>query len=281
MSHVRIITLLSDFGATSPYPGEMRLALAARTNAVLVDITHDVPPHDIRVGAYLLRAAAPHAPAGTVHLAVVDPGVGTARRALIIRSGGQDFVGPDNGLLLPAARRIGRPRAFAITDLTLARAVRSSTFHGRDLFAPAAALLSRGTPPEALGAAVPEVVDLDLGMGHGADRPLVGTVVYIDPFGNLVTTIPSDLLPAPGQRVEVQVGTRRLRGTVRSTYGHAARSAVLVIPGSDGAVEIAVREGHAARRLGARTGMMVRITEPSSPSGGGDRRPRLTSRRRG
>jgi len=254
-----MITLLSDFGSASPYPAEMKLALAALTDAVLVDITHDVPPHDVRTGAYLLRAVAPHAPAGTVHLAVVDPGVGTGRRALIVRSGGQYFVGPDNGLLLPASRRVGAPRAFVITDEALIRAVRSGTFHGRDLFAPAAAWLARGTPPEALGTPAPEVIDLDLGRGRREDRTLLGAILYVDPFGNVVTNIPAGFLPPARQRVEVQVGTRRARGTVQSTYGHAARGALVIVPGSEACVEIAVREGHAARRLGARTGAIVRI----------------------
>ena len=256
-----MITLLSDFGSTSPYPAEMKLTLAALTDAVLMDITHDVPPHDVRTGAYLLRAVAPHASAGTVHLAVVDPGVGTGRRALIIQSGGQCFVGPDNGLLLPATRRVGAPRAFVITDEALIRTVRSSTFHGRDLFAPAAAQLARGTPPEALGAPAPEVIDLDLGRGQRENGTLLGTVLYVDPFGNVVTNIPADLLPPPGRRVEVQVGSRRLRGTVRSTYGESARGALVIVPGSDACVEIAVREGHAARRVGARTAALVRIRE--------------------
>jgi S-adenosylmethionine hydrolase len=269
-----MITLLSDFGSASPYPAEMKLTLAALTDAVLMDITHDVPPHDVRTGAYLLRAVAPHAPAGTVHLAVVDPGVGTGRRALIVTSGGQSFVGPDNGLLLPASRRVGAPRTFVITDEALIRAVRPSTFHGRDLFAPAAAQLARGTPPEVLGGPAPEVVDLDLGAGRREDRTLVGTVVYVDPFGNIVTSIPADLLPPPGQRVEVQVGPRRTRGTVRSTYGEAARGTLVVVPGSDESVELAVREGRAARRLRVRSGTVIRIRELLP-------RPRLTSRRRG
>jgi S-adenosylmethionine hydrolase len=257
----RLVTLLSDFGSASPYPGQMRLVLAGLTDAVLVEITHDVPPHDVRTGAYLLRAAVPHAPAGTIHLAVVDPGVGTGRRALIVHSGGQYFVGPDNGLLMPAARRIGRPRMFVITDEMLIRGIRSGTFHGRDLFAPAAAWLARGTPPGQLGAPAPDVIDLDLGRGYRVGRTLRGTVLYVDPFGNLVTNIPEDLLPPLGRRLEVQSGRRRIRGMMRGAYGEAARGALMIVPGSDGTAEIAVREGHAARRLGARAGAAVTIRE--------------------
>ncbi|MGH2830398.1 MAG: SAM hydrolase/SAM-dependent halogenase family protein, partial [Actinomycetota bacterium] len=105
---MRLLTLLSDFGADSPYPAAMKAVVTARVEAVILDISHDVPRHDVRAGAFLLASLVPYCPAGTVHLAVVDPGVGTSRRALILFSGGQAFVGPDNGLLLPAARRVGR-----------------------------------------------------------------------------------------------------------------------------------------------------------------------------
>lgn len=273
----RLVTLLSDFGSAGPYPAEMKLVLAAHTDAVLVDISHDVPRHDVRAGAYLLRAVAAYAPVGTIHLAVVDPGVGTARRALIVRSGGQDFVGPDNGLLLPAARRVGTPRVFVLTDGTLISGVRSSTFHGRDLFAPAAGLLAQGTPPEALGAPAPEVVDLDLGAGRREGRMLVGTVAYVDPFGNVITDIPAALLPSAGRRVDVRIGRRRFRAAVRTTYGEAAHGALIVVRGSDGVVEIAVREGNAARRTGARPGAAVAFKELSSEANS----PRLPSRRHG
>lgn len=257
----RLVTLLSDFGSAGPYPAQMRLALAALTDVVLIEITHDVPRHDVRTGAYLLRAAATQAPSGTIHLAVVDPGVGTGRGALIVQSGGQYFVGPDNGLLMPAARQAGVPRAFVITDAALIRGIRSSTFHARDLFAPAAALLARGTPPAALGAPAPDVVDLDLGRGDRAGRLLRGTVLYIDAFGNVVTNIPADLLPPLGRRIEVQSGRRRIRGMVRGTYGEARRGTLMIVSGSDETVEIAVREGDAARRLALRAGARVTIRE--------------------
>src|SRR3989475_13213903 len=131
-----IVTLLSDFGSGSPYPGQMKAVLASSCDAVFVDITHDIPRHDIRAGAYVLSAVARTTPAGTVHLAVVDPGVGTTRRPLIVASGGQCFVGPGNGLLLPAAQRGGRPPAYAIHAPEILRSVGSSTFPRPDLFAP-------------------------------------------------------------------------------------------------------------------------------------------------
>jgi len=257
-----LITLLSDFGSRSPYPAAMKAVLVAYGQQLLVDISHDIPRHDVRAGAYLLSTIVPFVPAGTVHLAVVDPGVGTARRALIITSGGQFFVGPDNGLLLPAARKIGAPRAQVITDERLLRGARGSTFHGRDLFAPAAGLLAQGTPAEALGSPAPQIVDLDLGRGRLVRGALAGEVVYVDAFGNLITNIDAALLPPVGRRVVVRAGPRVITATVSRTYGDRPRGHLVVVPGSDGSIEIAIREGNAAARLRARAGTALRIGPP-------------------
>lgn len=258
-----IVTLLSDFGSASPYPAAMKAVVATYCDPLFIDISHDVPRHDVRAGAYLLSTVVPYTPAGTVHLAVVDPGVGTARRALILASSGQCFVGPDNGLLLPAARAIGAPRAYVITDESLIRAVRSSTFHGRDLFAPAAGLLARGTPPDALGAPAAEIVDLDFGEGTRKGRTLAGEIIYVDPFGNLITNIPASLLPPSGQRVSVRAGRRALHAVVAQTYGDVGRGRGVVMASSDGRVEVAVREGSARDALSARPGVTVRISSGS------------------
>ncbi|MDR7436092.1 MAG: SAM-dependent chlorinase/fluorinase [Armatimonadota bacterium] len=253
-----IVTLLSDFGSASPYPAQMKAVLASSCDAALVDITHDVPRHDVRTGAYLLAAVAAATPAGTVHLAVVDPGVGTARQGLVVAAGGQLFVGPDNGLLIPAARRLGVMRVYALS-LPQDRPV-SATFHGRDVFAPAAARLARGAPPHALGTPTDRWVDLDLGAGSRRGRRLSGAVIYVDAFGNLITNIPSSLLPEMGAPLEVVVGRRRGRAVAAPAYGAAGRGALVVVPGSDGLLEVAVREGDAASRLQAAAGARVTIT---------------------
>src|SRR3972149_6981767 len=150
---MRILTLLSDFGSRSPYPAAMKAVVAVRVDAQFVDISHDVRRHDVREGAFLLASVAPFCPTGTVHLAVVDPGVGTARRPLVVVAGGQCFVGPHNalvlvdtpppGLLLPAAPRLGMPQAYHLHSAVGLRSA-DTTFHGRDLFAPAPARLLRG-----------------------------------------------------------------------------------------------------------------------------------------
>jgi hypothetical protein len=258
-----LITLLSDFGSSGPYPAAMKAVIASYCDPLFIDISHEVPRHDIRAGAYLLFTVAPFTPAGTIHLAVVDPGVGTPRRALILTSGGQFFVGPDNGLLVPAARRVGTPRAFAIDDKRLMRGIRSETFHGRDLFAPAAALLANGTRPSVLGSPASELTDLEFGAGRLHRGTLTGEIIYTDPFGNLITNIPASLLPARGTRVMVRTGRKATAATVARTYGEGTGNRLLLVAGSDGFAEIAIREASAARALGARPGSAVRITPRS------------------
>lgn len=258
-----LITLLSDFGSSGPYPAAMKAVIASCCDPLFIDISHEIPRHNIRAGAYLLFTVAPFTPAGTIHLAVVDPGVGTPRRALILSSGGQFFVGPDNGLLVPAARRVGTPRAYAIDDDRLMRGIRSATFQGRDLFAPAAALLANGTPPSVLGSPASEFTDLEFGAGRLHRGTLTGEIIYADPFGNLITNIPASLLPAGGKRVIVRAGRKTAAATIARTYGDRAPNRLLVVAGSDGFAEIAVREASAARSLGAGPGTAVRITSRS------------------
>lgn len=255
-----LITLLSDFGSSGPYPAAMKAVIVSYCDPLFIDISHDVPRHDIRAGAYLLFTVAPFTPAGTIHLAVVDPGVGTPRRALILTSGGQSFIGPDNGLLVPAARRVGTPRAYAIDGERLMRGIRSATFHGRDLFAPAAGLLAQGAPPSVLGSPVSEFTDLKFGTGRLEGNTLTGEIIYADPFGNLVTNIPVSLLPAKGKRVMVRAGRRTLAATVAQTYGEGAHHRLVVVAGSDGFAEVAVRESSAAEVLGVGPGSPIRIT---------------------
>lgn len=254
-----IVTLLSDFGSASPYPAALKAVLARRSGPTLIDISHDVPRHDVPAGAFLLYSAAPHFPAGTVHLAVVDPGVGTARRPLIVVSGGQTFVGPDNGLLIPAARRLGTPAAYKIVEPAILSAGISSTFHGRDVFAPAAELLVQGTPASALALPVTEFVDLDFGTGRRINGGLAGKVIYVDAFGNLVTNIPNALLEGYRGPAQVRVGRRRGAGQFARTYGDVRPARIAVVGGSDGLVEIAIREGRAANRFGATAGTSISV----------------------
>ncbi len=261
---MRILTFLSDFGWDSPYPAAMKAAAAAICDAVFIDISHDVPAHSIRGGAYLLWSAAPVFPSGTVHCAVVDPGVGTERAALAILSGGQTFVGPDNGLLLPAARRLGPPSVFRLTNAGYWRTPVSPTFHGRDVFAPAAAHLAAGAAPEAMGEPGGAYVDLTFPTGQWSGDSLVGEVLWVDAFGNLITTIPGGLLDRwpSGRAAVVEAGPQGpapLYAAVARTFGNVPGGAAVVLVGSDGLVEVAVNGGSAAGWTGASPGSPLRI----------------------
>jgi S-adenosylmethionine hydrolase len=244
-----LITLLTDFGSASPYPGQMKGVLRSLCRAATADLTHDVPAHDIACGAYMLAAAAPAFPAGTIHLAVVDPGVGTSRLPLAIASGGQVFVGPDNGLLMIAARALGTPRAHAIAVERFALRPLSATFHGRDLFAPAAAAIARGLAVARVGPPVRAPVILSEQLPAREDGMLRGQVLYRDPFGNLVTNIPSNWLDDLAGLLVIEHTSGRETARRVATYGDGAPDDLLVLAGSGGTAEIAMRGGRAADLL--------------------------------
>jgi S-adenosyl-L-methionine hydrolase (adenosine-forming) len=243
-----IITLLTDFGLSDSYVAEVKGVLLSRApSAVLVDITHQVPPGDVRAGQYLLARAWHRFPPGTVHLAVVDPGVGTARRALAAEAEGHRFVAPDNGLLsfLPAGARF--------VSLPIPERA-APTFHGRDVFAPAAAALANGTPLERLGSPITDAHHAPLPTPHHDGVAVVGEVLYVDRFGTLVSNIPGTAVE-PGVRIRV-AGTDV--GALRKTFGDVERGALVAFVGSGGTVEVAVRDGSAARLVGVGVGAEVR-----------------------
>ena len=268
-----IITLLTDFGEHDTYVGQVKGVILARLpDAQLVDLTHRVPPQDVRVGAIHLAAAAPHFPAGTVHLAVVDPGVGTARAPLAAASGGQFFVGPDNGLLAPALARLGGDvRVHRITNESCRRRSVHPTFHGRDLFAPAAAELARGMPLDEVGPAVDSFVPLALPEPVVQGDSVRGEVLYVDHFGNGVTNITAEMLPSGPVQVTVGNEHEREKGPetrsvpLVSTYADARVEvgAPLALIDSDGRLEIAVRNGSAAEQLGLAPGTPVSVAGAS------------------
>jgi S-adenosylmethionine hydrolase len=243
-----IITLLTDFGLSDSYVAEVKGMLLSRApGATLVDVSHQVAPGDLRAGQYLLARAWHRFPAGTVHLAVVDPGVGTARRALAAEAAGHRLVAPDNGLLsfLPDAARF--------VSLPLPEGA-APTFHGRDLFAPAAAALAMGAALEDLGTPITDASRSPLPAPHHDGVAVVGEVLHVDRFGTLISNIPGGEVE-PGVRIRVE-GTDV--GALRRTFRDAERGAVVAVVGSGGTVEIAVRDGSAARLLGVGVGAEVR-----------------------
>ena len=243
-----IITLLSDFGSADSYVGEVKGVLLSHVHgAALLDITHQVPPGDLRAAQYILGRVWHRFPQGTVHLAVVDPGVGTTRRALAAGAAGHFFVAPDNGLLscLPGdAHYVSLPIPPGAAP----------TFHARDVFARAAAQLAIGASLTHLGHAITDPYRSPLPVARHDGAAVVGEVLYVDRFGTLVTNIPGDQVE-PGVRIKV-AGTAI--GTLVRTFGDVARGQLVALVGSGGTVEIAVRDGSAARLLGVGVGAEVR-----------------------
>jgi S-adenosylmethionine hydrolase len=248
-----LVTLLSDFGAGSGYPAQMKAVVLSRLpDARIVDLSHEVPRFDVLAGALLLEACVPWFPGEAVHCAVVDPGVGTARRAIcVVDPEGRRLVAPDNGLLTPFLG--AGARAYELTSPVHAPAPRSATFHGRDLFAPVAAWVAAGGEPSALGARVADPVRLAWpGVTRQGDA-VCGEVLTADPFGNLLTSVREEDLPAAVAGVEVGGRAARL---VR-TYGDGAPGELVALVGSSARLELAVREGSAARVLAAARGLPV------------------------
>jgi S-adenosylmethionine hydrolase len=252
------ITFLTDFGITDTYVGQVKGAILALTpDAHVVDLTHAIPPQDVAAGAFLLWSSVAVFAPGTVHLAVVDPGVGSARRAVAIQTGRGDLlVGPDNGLLLPAANRLGGvARAVDLRNPAYWRPTLSPTFHGRDLFGPAAAHLARGVPLETLG---PSVVDLQRPIDFAPPRAepgrLVGTVLHVDTYGNLVTSIPAADLPAC---FSVEVGSSRIEGAPHANYQSVAPGELLALEGSSELQDVSARDPSAAVVTAARRGTPI------------------------
>jgi S-adenosylmethionine hydrolase len=253
-----IVTLTTDFGFTDPFVGILKGVIAGRAPAArVIDIAHGIPPHDVLAGALVLRHATPYFPPRTIHLAVVDPGVGGERRAICVETGRAVLVGPDNGVLSLVAPRVEVRRIIHLNDERFFLSPRSATFHGRDVFAPVAAALAAGTPPERLGAEVTDMHRIQLPRVAHEPHGLRGEVIYIDHFGNLITNVSeTDLTALASATPVVAIREIRLRG-IAASYAAVAAGEPLAVVNSWGLVEIAVREGSARDRLGVGVGEPV------------------------
>ena len=261
----RLVTLTTDFGTGSVYVAQMKgVLLSGATPPTLVDLCHDAPAHDLRAAAWFAARACLGFPPGSIHLIVVDPGVGTARRLLHARIGGHDFLAPDNGVLSLAIRRAGLEWA---RDIPLPSGA-AATFHGRDAFAPYARVLA-GAPASGAGEG-DAFGDSDAGRRVEPvllewpepktrdDGAIEGEVIHVDAFGNLVTNLPASLLPRLLAAGAIRVGERTVSRVVR-TYGEAPRGSLVALLGSQEALEVAVVEGRASDRLGAGVGTPVTL----------------------
>jgi S-adenosylmethionine hydrolase len=247
-----IITLLTDFGTRDAYVASMKgVILSIAPDARIIDITHEVAPQDIVEGAWTLASAYRWFPAGTVHVAVADPGVGGPRRAIAAHAGGWTFVAPDNGVLSWALEAAGDARAVELTETRWFQTDVSSTFHGRDIFAPVAAHIANGVALHDLGPHIDDLVALPIAQPHVAPERITCEVVHVDHFGNAITNLDAATLASwsRGRAVNV-VATGHTLGDVRRTYADAAPGDALALIESTGHVEIAVRDGSAAAVLG-------------------------------
>jgi len=258
--HSLVITLLSDFGDV--YPASMKgVILGIDPDANIVDITHSIPRHDVRAGAFILMTAAKYFPSGTVHIAVVDPGVGTKRRAIAIRAVSRNgdthyFIGPDNGLLIPAARAAGEIEVYDISNKSLFLRNISGTFHGRDIFAPVGAHMLRGLRIEEVGGRILDFRDLDFGTGKKKCDSIYCEVIYIDSFGNIITNFSGKSLDfQPGDELQIE----DIRVIFSSSYGFCEKGDPVALVGSHGFLEIAVNMGNAAKMFDKKQGDEIMI----------------------
>lgn len=255
-----VISLLTDFGTTDPYVGMMKGVILARCPAAhIMDITHDVPPQNVAAAAYLLSASWSFFPPRTVHVSIVDPGVGSGRRILAASCRGHRFLAPDNGLLTAVFSEARPEKVFSVENDRLFLKPVSQTFHGRDIFAPVAAHLAAGMSLDDLGPPIDSWVTLPILEARRSDSgEIVGSVIYVDRFGNLVTNVRGVMNVS--SKAEIAIAGRVIRG-LTACYAGARPGELLAIIGSSGRVEIAVNQGSAHKVLGVSEGGQVRITQ--------------------
>jgi S-adenosylmethionine hydrolase len=255
-----LITLTSDFGLKDPYVAEMKgVILTINPQATIIDVTHCVEKFDIRMGAFVLASVASYFPKDTIHLAVIDPDVGTERRPILIQTKRSFFVGPDNGVLMLAAQNQGIEHLYEISNPKFMLPKVSNTFHGRDVFAPAAAHLDKGIKPSEFGPEITEVATPKFASVERRNSSLIGEVWHIDDFGNIITNISQKDLP------QNRVVNVKLPGVLQNisfdkTYAQAKPHEPLALIGSHGFLEIALNQGNAAEKFHAKAGDKIEVS---------------------
>jgi hypothetical protein len=252
-----IITLTTDFGLSDPFVGIMKgVILGIAPRAQLVDITHDILSYDVLEAAYLIESTCRYFPLGTVHVVVVDPGVGSARRPLAAVSGGHLFIAPDNGVL----SGVFQTEVYHITNRSLFLNSVSQTFHGRDIFAPVAAHLARGTPIESVGPRILDFLKKPLPKPRPQGDKMVGFVIRIDKFGNIITNLRREHL---GPDFTIRVAGLSIT-SLRSTFSEAEPGEFFAIEGSTGYIELALNQGSAADKLNVERGAEIEVESGSA-----------------
>jgi len=264
-----IISLLSDFGHKDPYVAEMKaVILSINPEAHIVDITHEIEKFNIRMGAYVLASATPYFPPNTIHVAVVDPGVGTKRRPIIAETNRSLYVGPDNGLLMLAAHKEHIKKVYHIDNPKYMLSQVSKTFHGRDIFAPAAAHLTGGIKPSDFGPAIHDYILPEFAKPQAKRGELIGEVLHIDDFGNIVSNITLEDLESArfheGNSLLVTLGSKTLNIQFCSAYGEVPSGTPLALIGSSNFLEVAVNQESASKIFKAKVGDTFHISVPAS-----------------
>jgi S-adenosylmethionine hydrolase len=253
-----MITLTSDFGFKDSYVAQMKgTILTINPKATIVDITHDVEKFNVRMGAFILASAASFFPKGTVHLVVVDPGVGTERRAIVIQTKKALFVGPDNGVLMLAAEKMGIEHTYQLANPKFRPQKISNTFHGRDIFAPAAAYLDNGVEPSEVGPEIEEAVEPKFVIVKNKDNIIKGEILHIDGFGNLITNI--TMQAASIKEICVNLQNQTFTLPFCKTYGQMQAKQSIALVGSHGFLEIAINQGNAAHKFQVKVGDTVEV----------------------
>lgn len=265
-----VIALLTDFGTRDHYVGAMKaVMLGICPDVTLVDITHDVPPHDVLAGALELAACYREFPSGTVFVVVVDPGVGSSRRGMVVDLGEYRVVAPDNGVLTGVFARTPPKRLVDLTERKYQRPILSRTFEGRDRFAPAAAWLARGVPVIAFGRTITDHQVLSLPVAVASSDSVHGEIVRVDRFGNLISNIDRELFERAtrDRRVDVTIGAQHVPRVV-GTYAEAPAGELCALFGSTNHLEVALNGGSAAARLASGRGapLIVRTTPRGTPA---------------
>ncbi|MEX0677972.1 MAG: SAM-dependent chlorinase/fluorinase [Pirellulales bacterium] len=258
----RIITLTTDFGASSPYVGQMKgVILSINPEAKIVDISHAIPPQDVRAAALVLCDATRWFPPETIHVAVVDPGVGTARKIVYARIGPHDFIAPDNGILSRLALSTPPSTIITVSEPEFWMPAVSATFHGRDIMAPVAARLSLGLEASRLGPRQSELVRLEWAEARVTANRIEGSVQSIDSFGNLITDIQAAALAnvPRGEETAVLCDDHETRG-IFNAYADQPVMTLIALVGSSGTLELAIVGESAAEMLGIPVGTPVTIT---------------------
>lgn len=260
-----MITLTTDFGLRDPYVAEMKaVILSICPSATIIDITHQIEKFNVRMGAYTLAAAAPYFPKGTIHVAVVDPGVGTKRQAILVQTKKSHYIGPDNGVLTLAAKNQGIKHIYRVENPKFMLPRISDTFHGRDVFAPAAAHLANGISPSEFGREIRKIVTLRFAKITKRENTLTGEVIHIDGFGNIVTNLREKDLESMGikKTVNLKLKNTKLKLKLCKAYGEVNARQPLVIIGSHNFLEISINQDNAAENFQIRVGDKVTLYHP-------------------